>query len=224
MSKEILIFGGRLIANTQHVHCSIEIMSIRPGLLQATKIQREKAAMDIITIITRAGDRATRLVLSRFVFWTFWQFKASGPSQEEEEGKSRRYREVGKLMIYMNVGTICMDKVSLNTVHMDHSINADGHLEKLTLCSLLSAVIKSVFVANWFNAIVPDDVSQTSLGGKSDFHDHLRQRGDVRFSWAEQTLIFFPGATHLPEQNSRILVLLWIWRKLNFSAMQHVNR
>ena len=104
------------------------------------------------------------------------------------------------------------------------SINADGHWEKLTLCLLLSAVIKFVFVANWFNAIVPDNVSQTSLGGKSDFHDHLRQRGDVRFSWGEQTLIFFPGATHLPEQNSRILVLLWIWRKLNFSAMQHVNR
>ena len=112
-------------------------------------------------------------------------------------------------MIYMNVGTICMDKVSLNTVHMDHSINADGHLEKLTLCSLLSAVIKSVFVANWFNAIVPDDVSQTSLGGKNDFHDHLRQRGDVRFSWAEQqTLRFFPGATHLPEQNSDLALNL----------------
>ena len=43
-------------------------MSTRAGLLQATKIQREKAAMDIITIITRAGDRATRFVLSRFVF------------------------------------------------------------------------------------------------------------------------------------------------------------
>ena len=184
-------------------------MSTCAGLLQATKIQREKAAMDIITIITRAGDRATRFVLSRFVFWTFWQFKPPGPSQEEEEGKSRRYREVGKLMIYMNVGTICMDKVSLNTVHMDHSINADGHLEKLTLCSLLSAVIKSVFVANWFNAIVPDDVSQTSLGGKNDFHDHLRQRGDVRFSWAEQqTLMFFPGATHLPEQNSDLALNL----------------
>ena len=99
--------------------------------------------------------------------------------------------------------------LSLNTVHMDHSINADGHLEKLTLCSLLSAVIKSVFVANWFKAIVPDDVSQTSLGGKNDFHDHLRQRGDVRFSWAEQqTLMFFPGATHLPEQNSDLALNL----------------
>ena len=156
-------------------------MSTRAGLIQATKIQREKAAMDIITIITRAGDRATRFVLSRFVFWTFWQFKASGPSQEEEEGKSRRYREVGKLVIYMNMGTICKDKASLNTVHQRRR-----HWEKLTLCLLLSAVIKFVFVANWFNAIVPDDVSQTSLGGKNDFHDHLRQRGDVRFSWAEQ--------------------------------------
>ena len=51
-------------------------------------------------------------------------------------------------MIYMNVGTFSMDKASLNTVHMDHSINADGHWEKLILCLLLSAVIKFVFVAN----------------------------------------------------------------------------
>ena len=110
-------------------------MSTRAGLLQATKIQREKAAMDIITIITRAGDRATRFVLSRFVFWTFWQFQPSGPSQEEEEGKSRRYREVGKLMIYMNVGTFCMDMASLNTVHQRRRTLGKAHFMFIAVCS-----------------------------------------------------------------------------------------